>query len=219
MKANIFKRYDVLAFLCCVGFFSLWPNFDLSISQIFYDEQLGFYLQDHPLAIFIYQATNYIAKAILISLITASIIIWLSKKNARLQLYKKTVLYLLVCVLLGPILMVDIVLKKNLDRPRPSQTLEFGGSYAFNPPFSPTFICQECESFVSGHAAVGFYFLCFALLRRNKKWQLYSLAIALGTVIGMARIIQGGHFLSDIIFSGWAIWFCTLLAYNTIFKK
>lgn len=214
--SNIFKRNDVLAFLCCILFFKLWPNFDIGISQFFYDsEQSGFYLKDHPLAIFIYDITHYVGITILVVFLTSTVVTLSSSKN-RLRLYRKSSVYLLTSALLGPIIIVDTVLKHHWERPRPRQTLDFGGSYTFEPPFSPTFTCQSCRSFVSGHASVGFYLFCFGLLWRKKRWLLY--AVIFGGIIGMTRIVQGGHFFSDIIFSGWSVWFGSLLLYKLFYK-
>jgi lipid A 4'-phosphatase len=39
---------------------------------------------------------------------------------------------------------------------------------------------------------------------RRKQWLLASLG--LGSAIGLMRIAQGGHFLSDVLFAGWTIW-------------
>jgi len=32
-----------------------------------------------------------------------------------------------------------------------------------------------------------------------------------GAAIGAVRVVQGGHFFSDVVFSGWAVWLTYLL--------
>jgi len=49
----------------------------------------------------------------------------------------------------------------------------------------------------------------FAIRRKRQFWLLTGLAV--GGLIGLARIAQGGHFLSDIVFSLIAIWSSHLL--------
>jgi lipid A 4'-phosphatase len=88
---------------------------------------------------------------------------------------------------------------------------EFGGDRAFLSPFAPEAGQVDGHSFVSGHASVGFYFFGFALLSRRRRWLL--LPVIAGSVIGATRIAQGGHFASDVLFSGWVEWYFTIFLY------
>jgi lipid A 4'-phosphatase len=45
--------------------------------------------------------------------------------------------------------------------------------------------------------------------RRRQKFLLMGMAA--GAAIGAVRVIQGGHFFSDVVFSGWAVWLTYLL--------
>jgi lipid A 4'-phosphatase len=210
-------RYDTIGFLFCICFFILWPDFDISISEKFYDASAQiFFLKGNVIIESIYQFTHVITVSILLTLvfmIMGSFII----KKPYFSDRRKVFIYLLCACLLGPGLMVNLVLKDNWGRPRPRQTLEFGGDKEFQPPFSPNFECQTCRSFVSGHASMGFYFFSFALLARRKTWLVAP--ILAGGVIGAVRIAQGGHFFSDVLFSGWVVWFCSLLLYHWFFKR
>jgi lipid A 4'-phosphatase len=49
---------------------------------------------------------------------------------------------------------------------------------------------------------VGFYFIAFALAFPRRRWRWLGLGLGLGAAIGLVRILQGGHFLSDVVFSG-----------------
>jgi lipid A 4'-phosphatase len=120
--------------------------------------------------------------------------------------------FLLSAVILGPGLLVNMGLKDNWGRPRPRQVMEFGGEKHYEPPLSPGLRCDDCHSFVSGHASIGFCFFGLALLSRSRKW-LWLPAIA-GTAIGVTRIAQGGHFLSDVLFSGWVVWYSTVFLHG-----
>jgi lipid A 4'-phosphatase len=66
--------------------------------------------------------------------------------------------------------------------------------------------CTANCSFSSGHGALGFWVIAFALLA-PPRWRPYAVAAALcfGLLVGFARIAQGGHFLSDTAFSALAV--------------
>jgi membrane-associated phospholipid phosphatase len=87
------------------------------------------------------------------------------------------------------------------------------------PVLQPSSFCQTNCSFVSGHAAVGFSLMAFGMFGIRKRRQFWMLtALATGTLIGFARIAQGGHFLSDIVFSYLAIWI-SYLAIRTVWLR
>lgn len=213
---NFYLRLGIMLFIPCVIFFFYFPDFDLSISRIFYDiNQGGFYLKDNLLFQSIYKLTNGIAASILILLPVLIILSYVLNNNFLTQ-KRKTLVFLLSALILGPGIMVNAVLKDNWDRPRPRQVIEFGGSKIYEPPFAPNFACDNCHSFVSGHASVGFFFFAFALLHKNRKW--FLLPILLGSTIGATRIVQGGHFFSDVIFSGFVVFFCSLFLFHLFFE-
>ena len=67
------------------------------------------------------------------------------------------------------------------------------------PPGIPGNQCARNCSFVSAHAAAGYVLMAGGLLwpARRRRWIWIGLVV--GSVIGVVRIIQGGHFLSDVI--------------------
>jgi lipid A 4'-phosphatase len=214
---SIFFRYDTIGFLTCVLLFIWWPQVDLYVSDWFYEPcSSSFYLKDNAVINSICTLTHVIAVTVIITLILMLIGSWSIKNNFFLS-RKKVSVYLLSACVLSSGLIVNLVLKDNWERPRPRQSIEFGGERAFEPAFSPTFQCEKCYSFVSGHASVGFYFFAFALLSRNRRW--LWLPVIAGGIIGTARISLGAHYLSDVVFSGWAMWFSTLFLYTLFFNQ
>ncbi|TPW01688.1 MAG: superfamily protein, partial [bacterium] len=102
-----------------------------------------------------------------------------------------------------PGLIVNLILKDHWGRPRPSTIAEFFGPNHYVPPFLISDQCLDNCSFPSGHAALGFWLVAFALLtppvrRRRALWA----ALVFGAMVGLVRIAQGGHFLSDVLVSG-----------------
>jgi lipid A 4'-phosphatase len=109
--------------------------------------------------------------------------------------------------LLGSLLVVNFGLKEYWGRARPVQVTQFGGTQSFSPALQPASACRHNCSFVSGHAATGFVIMAVGLMgsvATRRRWLLAGLAW--GGIASLARIMQGGHFLSDTLFAGVAIW-------------
>lgn len=202
------QHSDLLLFSVCVLFFLSFPDVDLMVTAVFYDN--GFTLGKHPIVYGVYRIFADIHIAYLLALIL--LLAYFSFPKQRQQPKKRQqTFFLFLCLILGPGIFVNAVLKDNsLGRPRPVHTVNFGGEHTFTPVFHYSGACKKNCSFVSGHAAAGFILMALYWLRRNKKW-LFA-GILLGAFVGSGRIIQGGHYFSDVIFSGWAVYFvCTLL--------
>ena len=120
-----------------------------------------------------------------------------------------------VCGLLGPGLIIEGIFKNQMGRPRPVQVVEFGGTDTYQGPFVPGKTPERNRSFVSSHAAAGFWLMslgltCGPLWRR--RWLL--IGIVAGGVVGLGRMLQGGHFFSDILFAFFTVWLsCEIVAW------
>ena len=117
--------------------------------------------------------------------------------------------------LLGSVTLVRFI-KLYIMRCRPLLINIFGGPAAFTEVWTrnTSFYSSKCLSFVSGHSAIGFLLFSIAFLypqsdlRRNK---YILLSISVGGLFGFIRIIQGQHFISDVIFSGYVMYFSALI--------
>ena len=196
-------RWDVILCLLSIEICIVWPQLDLSITGLFYDTALGgFPVAQWDIVKEIYHLFGklHIITALLLLVLT----IYFSLNKHLLN--RKRSAYLLCVLLLGPGLIVNLWLKDNsIGRARPREVVEFGGQSAFTPAFYNAHACDKNCSFPSGHAACGFYFiaLAWAFHRRD----LLLLGIALGSLLGLMRIAQGGHFASDVLVSWWICYF------------
>jgi lipid A 4'-phosphatase len=112
---------------------------------------------------------------------------------------------------------VNTILKDYCGRARPFQVSEFGGRRHFTPAFVITDQCKTNCSFVSGDASLGYFGLAFFFVTRRRRVVIASAAVLAGTLIGLVRMAQGAHFLSDVIFAavftflaGWLLYFLIL---------
>lgn len=138
--------------------------------------------------------------------------------------YKRETFFLTLALILGPGLLINAILKDHWGRPRPKQIIEFGGNQAFRPFYSPNFFAQPepSKSFPCGHCSTGYYFFALGIVGvRLKKRYLallgFTLGMAWGTILGVVRIAQGGHFFSDVLMSGLLIWLLTLILEKFIY--
>ncbi len=120
-----------------------------------------------------------------------------------LKTWRKPCLLVVLTTVIAAGLLVNAVLKQYWGRPRPSQTVEFGGNWAYRPIFPPG-PPGKGASFPCGHCTMGFVFFGLAGFWRQRKSLAVSgmaVGIVLGVTLSVARIVQGAHFLSDTVWS------------------
>ncbi len=124
----------------------------------------------------------------------------LREQSRRFRIYG---LFILLCVIIGPGLIINVVLKDHWGRPRPRQIVEFGGRLAYTQPLLPSPV--RGKSFPCGHCSVGYlYALGWWLWRRRRPLRAaasLAIGLALGTLLGLGRMAAGAHFLSDAVWS------------------
>jgi lipid A 4'-phosphatase len=125
------------------------------------------------------------------------------RPKSRTPVSSRGALFLILSLLIGPGLLVNGLLKEGWGRPRPGMVTEFGGEHAFRPWWDPRGTCDSNCSFVSGETSSAVWMTAPALLA-PPAWRSLALGAALlyGAAIGTARLLAGGHFLSDVIFAG-----------------
>ncbi|WP_075184651.1 phosphatase PAP2 family protein [Teredinibacter haidensis] len=200
-----FLRLDVSLFLLTVIFFLVWPNIDLVITGNYYADGQFIY-GNNAFVRFIYLLFAKIHIAYILLFIAGIVVCHQKKWFAA----KKSWTFLLITLIVGPGILVNMVLKENtVGRPRPQNVEQFGGEMPFASVFHYSGNCDSNCSFVSGHAAIGFYLMAVAWVRQRRIWFVYG--ITLGALVGFVRILQGGHFFSDVVMAGWFTYFTYLL--------
>ena len=180
--------------------FVVFPGIDLIVSGWFFLDN-HFYLRHYRLFEFVRAAVPPLTFGGLLftALLGVAAAIF---HEPFLGIEPRTVFYLLVSLVAGPGLLVNGLFKEHWGRARPFDLVAFGGNKAFTPALVISDQCTHNCSFVSGHAALAFWTVAFALLFR-KPWRCVAVAMALlyGFLVGLVRVAQGSHFLSDVVFA------------------
>lgn len=185
-----------------------WPELDVVVTGWFYRPQTwpAFPVGEWAPVQLVYQAVPWLGRLALLLCLLACL---LPRRRAAVGLalrWHRRAFALLLVLLLGLGALVNGVFKEGIGRPRPHTVQDFGGPHPFQPVGWAARGCEGNCSFVSGHAATGFLLMACGLVggpatRRRWAW----IGALTGASIGAGRVVQGGHFLSDIVFAGLAM--------------
>ena len=200
-----------VAGLCLLMFI---PGLDLGFSRLFYEDGAGFFLGRHEFLRFVREAVP----VIILGSALFCLLLWIAGVACRqsfLGMTTRNIAFLATTLAVGPGLLVETLLKSYWGRARPNDTVYFGGEAAFSP---PVWIAQECShncAFVSGHAALAFWTCAYGFFL-PVPWRRRAIAAGLtfGGAVGLVRVMQGAHFLSDVVFAG-----ALVLVVNTLAAK
>jgi len=136
----------------------------------------------------------------------AALLVWGgSFFSSRLKKQRRSAIFLILLLALAPGLLVNTIFKDHLGRARPREIIACGGQYQYTE-FWQLGTTGSNSSFPSGHAAIAFYPLApwFFLREQHRKAAFLFLLFGLGfgVAVSLARMLQGGHFLSDVLWAG-----------------
>jgi lipid A 4'-phosphatase len=211
--------YAALAVLAC-ALLLLVPQIDLWVSGRFYVPGHGFALRDRGPAVFVDRAIPWLAWGIVAIVAIGAGWRWLMQRPLW-RLDRKALWFIAFATALGPGLIANTVLKDHWGRARPAQIEEFGGAHHFTAAPLPAGECPTNCSFVSGHAALAFSLVAFAFLLPPgaSRTGAMAAALGLGALVGLVRIGEGRHFLSDVVWAGLIVFGTTAALYWWIVEK
>ncbi len=192
-----------LALLILLTIPFLATDLDVDLQTHFYREGSGWYLAEKQPWLFLYEYGTLpgllIGAGALIVLVAS---IWKESLRPR----RAASLFLVLTLAIGPGLIVNTILKGHWGRPRPRDIVQFGGGEEHWKVWERRPVGGGGASLPSGHASVAFYLLTpyFFLRRRQRRQATYFLAggVVYGVLMGIARMVQGGHFASDVLWAG-----------------
>jgi len=211
-------RVATACFILFAAIFLPFPEIDLLVAEIFYNGNNDFWLRKTQFNVIKNDILRPMVGYIAVAGLLAFLFFWWRApmdKVRRLARYA----FLLVCIALSTGLVVHAVFKDHWDRARPKQVVEFDGERVFTPPLIPVNECERNCSFVSGDASLGFVFMSLALYAANRRRFWIGVTLGAGLFMGSLRMMNGSHFLSDILFSGVFTCFTVLLLYRWFEEK
>ena len=193
LKINVV--FLVIGVLVTVGY-----GFDVFLSGLFYYGDAQFLLQGQDILSIVFRDILLPLLVVYIFILPIiGIFIPIHQIYFGHRFRFKELAFILISGISTLILVVNVLLKNMWGRIRPNDILQFGGNDIFTPWYKFGNSCVSNCSFVSGDASVGFALMVFYFI--TKKNIYIYLSVLLGVSLGFIRIIEGGHFLSDIIFS------------------
>lgn len=210
--------------------FSKVPAVDLWVSARYWRAGEGFFAAQAHWIQFSYLYTpsigrGMLALAALFLVVSPWLIRWAQGRTGPREVdlqaligttWRRTAIALLLVGGISSGLLVEVAFKGHVGRPRPVQTVEFGGTEPFHTVFEMGTDPVHHKSFTSGHAAVGFSLMALGLCASpvwRRRW--FFAGLFTGSVVGLGRIMQGGHYISDVVFSFYTVWLtCELVAYG-----
>lgn len=199
-----------IGFFCVFGAALLsviiYPHLDLIVSGWFYKSGQGFYLENERVFILLHRLAIKGAWY-LGGLFAVLVPIAFFRRNGLAGLSAKGWFFLLLALLVGPVLIANATFKDHWGRARPREVKEFAGNENFSPALIPQHQDYERNgSFVAGDGAFGAFLPSVAYLvplrtRRRQSRYVFWGCMAVGSLFGVARIIMGAHFFSDVLFA------------------
>lgn len=132
-----------------------------------------------------------------------------------LRTRRPLLLFIVLAMTLAPLTVT--ALKQVTDRPCPWDIADFGGSVPYTHLFEQRTQPHAAGlCFPAGHASTGFALLAFYFAAwRERRRALARIAliagVASGLLLGIARVAQGAHFVSHVLWSGLVCWLVMVL--------
>jgi membrane-associated PAP2 superfamily phosphatase len=164
-----------------------------------------------------------IGRDLIVLIATLSFLGWfISLQSIRLRPFRRTFLYLFLCIILGTGL---VTIGKNLSgRHCPWDMLRYGGSVPYTSLLDGTPAGHGGgRCFPAGHAAGGFSLMSLYFALRDRR--IYSArtalvcAFLLGAIYGYGQMARGAHFLSHNIWSAMVCWLVALSLYPPLLRQ
>jgi len=159
---------------------------------------------------FLYQFGTFPASGIVLLSAITYLASW---SMPRFRKWRRVYLFIILSFAVSSGVITNVVLKEFWGRPRPKQVLGMGGHQKFEEALD-FHSNSKGKSFPCGHATTGFFFVGgFFLLRRRRRDLARGFLIfgmIFGALMGLARMTQGAHFFTDVVWAGAVSWFTAM---------
>ena len=208
LRRRVLAVAALAAGLAALSGLAVWLDVDRRVAQRFYDPGQGWPIGEGALWIWLYR---YGTVPGLLLTLAALVGFALSFRLRRLRAWRRECLLVFLTAVIGGGLLVNAVFKPYWGRPRPRQVALYGGQYDYREFYRPG-IPGQGQSFPCGHCTMGFVFVSALALRRRAPAAALAgtgFGVAYGGLLGLCRIAQGAHFVTDVL---WSFGILSLLA-------
>lgn len=203
------RRFDAL--LMALGttmglslYFWLLPGVDLALAEAFHSPDTGFALSQSPVLRALRKSSTLALVAVLLTAVILLVRAGLREGWRGLMAARRS-WCVLAGLVLGPVLLVNGLLKGQWGRPRPVHLEAFGGDAPYVEVWRISDWCTSNCSFVSGESASAAWVVAAViLLPQPWRGRLLLPVLTYAAALSVNRIAFGGHFLSDTVLS-WAL--------------
>lgn len=196
-----------------------WTNADTAISNLFYDRDIQQWTWFFHTGCTLFYRCGIYPAFVLFGI--GIVMLHFGRVAKRWNVFRAG-LFLIMLFVIGPGIIVNHGFKNHWGRPRPHQIQEFSGPHAFVPVGTPGTLQQNNSSFPSGHAAVAFYLIGPAFLASPRHRGLSTKMMLCGLIFGggmaLVRVMQGGHFMSDVVWSAAVVYFTAVILSAVILR-
>jgi membrane-associated PAP2 superfamily phosphatase len=172
---------------------------DLAILRPFYDPVGKFFPAEYHPAFTALRDNGVIAIVTCVTLNALAVAQFFFRRLSIVSI--RTAVYLTSSLILGPLVVVNLILKEFWGRYRPFHITQFGGKELY----TDWWILGECRrncSFVSGEVATAAWMFGPAMLL-PAPWRNVAMVVvaAYTAFVSVSRMAAGKHFLTDTLFS------------------
>jgi lipid A 4'-phosphatase len=209
-----------LALAAAVGLlFGIYPELDLDLARPFFDPAVGGFRASVDPVLNGLRDLSRLIVTLAVAPAALALVGKLVLPRRPMLIPGRAALLMVATLALAPGLVTNILLKSHWGRPRPIDVAEFGGDQHFVPWWDPRGDCPTNCSFVAGEPSGAFWMLAPAALV-PPAWRALATAAALafGGGIGLLRMAGGGHFFTDVAFSGLFTFLIIWLVHGLLYR-
>jgi len=201
--------------------FYCYPQIDIHVASLFFSQHQGYegvnsganFLQSP-----IFKISTHLISALIILVVFGSLAVMIYSSFKKQKLLFVSALFILLCFVIGPGLIVNGILKSHWGRPRPFYVFTHQLSYV-----KVWVLSNQCHhncSFVAGDSSAAAAFFAFVFLPWARRYKVLAAVFATLYFIynAILRIIHGAHFFSDVIIGALLIYLIILMCYQFCFR-
>ncbi len=205
--------------ICLSLLFIALPALDRTVTSLFYVPGIGFPARGVHALQQLRAIGQYVPVAFAMAMILA-VILKIAYPSRPILFPPRFTVFFASLYLIGPGLIINCILKPFWDRPRPVDTINFGGRFNFVDAWSMGETFFSNRSFASGEAAaivclIPLAFFVHPAWRRS----VSTLLIAFAVAICANRVAFGAHFLSDVLIASALMATLTAILWQALFGR